>query len=349
EGVTPRAGKSFVRDPGIPYHDTSTNGVPGTNRSPFAVFGGPYLLDLVTRVSSPALRAVRASKFSVHRRARPEVLAARFHTIFTLYDPSGGGEYDLGDPVEGEARRILGRTLAPQVVPEAGATEPSLVNVLRAVRESNEKANATAAQPNPPNSWLLPMAFPEGSPMHPAYGAGHATVAGACVTILKAFFDMGPKSNRVMFVEPGENAYIAHKTSADTDPPELIEVPMKDGLTLLGELNKLCWNISNGRNIAGVHYFTDYIESAILGENVAIGVLREQMLTYFHGQDYSDCAKAANNPATPDADENVSMTLPLFTRRRLPKSLLAGGADFTHDDPVEEIKICKDGTLKKVH
>ena len=25
--------------------------------------------------------------------------------------------------------------------------------------------------------------------MHPAYGAGHATVAGACVTILKAFFD----------------------------------------------------------------------------------------------------------------------------------------------------------------
>ena len=25
--------------------------------------------------------------------------------------------------------------------------------------------------------------------MHPSYGAGHATVAGACVTILKAYFD----------------------------------------------------------------------------------------------------------------------------------------------------------------
>ena len=36
---------------------------------------------------------------------------------------------------------------------------------------------------------LLPMAFPEGSPTHPAYGAGHATVAGACTTILKAWFD----------------------------------------------------------------------------------------------------------------------------------------------------------------
>jgi len=32
------------------------------------------------------------------------------------------------------------------------------------------------------------MAFPEGSPIHPAYGAGHATVAGACVTI-QALFD----------------------------------------------------------------------------------------------------------------------------------------------------------------
>ena len=40
-------------------------------------------------------------------------------------------------------------------------------------------------------NWLLPMAFPEGSPMHPSYGAGHATVAGACTTILKAWFDHG--------------------------------------------------------------------------------------------------------------------------------------------------------------
>ena len=40
----------------------------------------------------------------------------------------------------------------------------------------------------PAGNALLPMAFPEGSPTHPAYGAGHATVAGACVTILKAWF-----------------------------------------------------------------------------------------------------------------------------------------------------------------
>ena len=29
----------------------------------------------------------------------------------------------------------------------------------------------------------------EGCPTHPSYGAGHATVAAACVTILKAWFD----------------------------------------------------------------------------------------------------------------------------------------------------------------
>lgn len=38
-------------------------------------------------------------------------------------------------------------------------------------------------------NYLLPQAFPEGSPTHPSYPAGHATIAGACVTVLKAFFD----------------------------------------------------------------------------------------------------------------------------------------------------------------
>ncbi len=38
-------------------------------------------------------------------------------------------------------------------------------------------------------SYLLPMAYPEGCPTHPAYPAGHATIAGACTTVLKAFFN----------------------------------------------------------------------------------------------------------------------------------------------------------------
>ena len=40
------------------------------------------------------------------------------------------------------------------------------------------------------------------------------------------------------------------------------------------------WDISNGRNIARVHYYTDYVENALLGEAVTIGILLEQMLAY---------------------------------------------------------------------
>ncbi len=38
-------------------------------------------------------------------------------------------------------------------------------------------------------TYLLPQAYPEGSPTHPSYPAGHAVISGACATILKAFFD----------------------------------------------------------------------------------------------------------------------------------------------------------------
>jgi hypothetical protein len=36
---------------------------------------------------------------------------------------------------------------------------------------------------------LLPVAFPEGCPTHPSYPAAHAINAGACATVLKAFFN----------------------------------------------------------------------------------------------------------------------------------------------------------------
>ncbi|MGB8168984.1 MAG: vanadium-dependent haloperoxidase [Chthoniobacteraceae bacterium] len=112
-------------------------------------------------------------------------------------------------------------------------------------------------------SYLLPMAFPEGSPLHPSYAAGHATVAGACVTILKAWFD-----DSMVIPNP--------------------VVPSADGLSLLpysgslltvgGELNKLASNIATGRNIAGVHWRSDARESLALGEAVGISVLKDQRL-----------------------------------------------------------------------
>jgi len=51
-------------------------------------------------------------------------------------------------------------------------------------------------------------------------------------------------------------------------------------LTIQGELNKLAANISIGRNMAGVYYYSDYYDSLRMGERVAIGILLEQAPTY---------------------------------------------------------------------
>lgn len=122
-------------------------------------------------------------------------------------------------------------------------------------------------------TYLLPQAFPEGSPTHPAYGAGHAVIAGACVTILKAWFD--------------ESFVLPDPVVPDADGTALIPYQGADAgaLTVGGELNKLASNISIGRNGAGVHWRTDYTASVRLGEAIAIGILEEQANCY--NEDYS--------------------------------------------------------------
>ena len=56
--------------------------------------------------------------------------------------------------------------------------------------------------------------------------------------------------------------------------------PGANQLTVGGELNKLASNIAICRNIAGVHYRSDYTASLRLGEQVAISILREQHSTF---------------------------------------------------------------------
>ena len=117
------------------------------------------------------------------------------------------------------------------------------------------------------SSALLPMAFPEGSPMHPAYGAGHATVAGACVTILKTLFkgdESFPNPVDVLVDSSGHEHF----------------VPYGGIVTIEGELNKLASNIAIGRNIAGVHWRSDGTYSLRLGEEVAISLLEAYAKSY---------------------------------------------------------------------
>jgi hypothetical protein len=51
-------------------------------------------------------------------------------------------------------------------------------------------------------------------------------------------------------------------------------------MTLTGELHKLAGNIGNGRNIAGIHYRSDYDEAVLLGEAVAISILKDSKHCY---------------------------------------------------------------------
>ena len=273
-------GNGVPFDPGIPFQEPDNV----DHQQGFAHFGGPHILSLVTEVATRALKAVRFQKFNVHRRCRPEVVAARIHKCTTL------------------------EKMAPELCKLHDELES--IGLLAKIRDHN--ANQNGGDPNV----LLPMAFCEGSPMHPSYGAGHATVAGACVTILKAFFDHKHPLNIVPTSEAQQEIVKLVKktennnsfTKDDFISSNLAYVSVNDGkslevvpvldqncrlaqLTVEGELNKLASNISIGRDWAGVHYFTDYYESLLLGERIALGILEEQKVTY---------------------NENFSMSVPLF-------------------------------------
>ena len=66
-------GEGTPFDPDLPFQRADYI----DHQQAFAHFGGPHILSLVTEVATRALKAVRYQKFNVHRRMRPEVLAAR--------------------------------------------------------------------------------------------------------------------------------------------------------------------------------------------------------------------------------------------------------------------------------
>ena len=114
-------------------------------------------------------------------------------------------------------------------------------------------------------TYLLPQAYPEGSPMHPSYPAAHATVSGACSIVLKAFF------NEQMLL-PGCVVPDRQGTSL---------VPLPDYAPTIGaEIDKLAFNISLARSWAGIHFRSDDEAGLELGEDVAISILQDLVRTY---------------------------------------------------------------------
>lgn len=51
-------------------------------------------------------------------------------------------------------------------------------------------------------------------------------------------------------------------------------------MTIGGELNKLATNIGLGRNWAGIHWRSDAAASLPLAEELAIGLLRDEKLSF---------------------------------------------------------------------
>ncbi|MGH3785433.1 MAG: vanadium-dependent haloperoxidase [Pseudonocardiaceae bacterium] len=197
------------------------------NQTGFGTFGGPHILGLVAEVAQRAIKVTLYQQFAVHRRLRPEAFGARIDVHLTR-DP---GRYE--GIIDSE---ILDSDVLKRMKDQCG-------------------------------SYLLPQSFPEGSPMSPAYHSGHSCVAGACVTILKAWFN---ESYRI------PNPVVPNSAGTALVP---YTGPDKDRLTVGGELNKLAANIGNGRNMGGVHWRSDWAEAFTLGEALAIHILRDQKPT----------------------------------------------------------------------
>lgn len=272
-------------------------------RGSFATFGAPHFQTLLTEVSSRALKAVRRQKFNWQLRGRPEYLGAMISLAASDPAKLGPAQADAVSTLNAlQGAGVLNLPI-PSQVPDTLVPDP-----------------AVEAPAGPATKHLLPQAFPEGSPMHPSYGAGHATVAGACVTILKAVFqtyvDPRPvnardplkgghvapdftkpewwqskislkqlgldldENGQATGAKPPKLAHFYHPPALGADPDVLSVAGDAADLTLIGELNKLAANIAIARNIAGVHYFIDYYASLRLGERVAAGILEEQLLTY---------------------------------------------------------------------
>lgn len=255
-----------------------------TRDAGFGVLGGPHILALVSEVATRALKAVWNQKWQVHLRHRPEAYGGLAHVQQVGAGTAGKRAYGL----------------------------PDWLFTTKAAKQISARSLALHGQPG----YLLPMAFSPGSPTHPAYGAGHATVAGACVTVLKGFFNLFEVDMNGKVVKDGEGQPIPLPLSSlkERHVPYGPKSPMKayltghdgvwqrfdmgrgwaDRLTIEGELNKLAQNVAMGRSMGGVHWRTDNARSLVLGEALAAEIL-------------CDIAK--------DVDENVTFTFRTFARK----------------------------------
>lgn len=244
-------------------------------------------------------------KWQVYRKARPEVVSLLLDNQKTgrtsaCYCDSGNG-FDLafGHTILGKVKNwnaAFGLYKDSVYTPVSSLTQPALVD--------SELSAANYA-----NSYTFSQLFREGSPTHPTYPAAHSVQGGACITVIKCFFDdtvawnaasipalqgaASPSNTTKRFFSAssffsgaipasGDLIVDVDSTSVPSRPGAFLQqVPAVAGMTVGTELNKLASNIAIGRNWAGVHFRADSTEGVLLGERVAIRYMQDKLSTWY--------------------------------------------------------------------
>ena len=204
-------------------------------------FGGPDVTCSIAEVTALALEAAWYYKWVVHRKLRPDVFALWVHNVKNSI-VTNSGNFDLSNVVlnNGILTDILGLY----------------------------------------GNYTLPMCYREGCPSHPAYPSGHATIAGACSTIIKMFYDCEkPWASLAGVISGTLSNSIAGPVQADATGSNLVAYTGTDvgALSIFGEVNKLASNVATGRNWSGVHYRSDGVQGMLLGEQIAIKYMGDKL------------------------------------------------------------------------
>lgn len=207
--------------------------------------GAPDVLAALAHITLGALRTAWHQKWALSLRIRPEVMAQRLELA--------------SNP--GLRAAVPGLQAAFSEISKADG-------LLELVRADNERRVGS-------RSLFLAGQFPEGSPTHPSLPSGHAVVAGACATVLKAMLKTHEDDGRpIRWVAGGRTAEVA---SADGQSLEPYADADASEMTVVGELNKLASNVALGRDWAGVHYRTDGESGIMAGEQFALAYLRDKL------------------------------------------------------------------------
>ena len=224
---------------GNPYGRPGGPILPSNTQKAFGTLGGPDAAGTLAEMATRALKASWNRKWIVDLRLRPEEYGALVEAKRTGSTPVPKAAAELHSDV-------LSSAVLPKILAQFG-------------------------------THLLPQAYPEGSPTHPCYTGGHATVAGACCTALKFFFD-GAQKIRPLLLAAGsdikqptsDGLALVNYTGAD-----------KDQIDINGELSKVAFNVAFGHGVhAGIHFRSSNYWGVLLGEAVALSVLKDRAKSY---------------------------------------------------------------------